>query len=84
MSGILRNLLCLCFVGLMVGSLWLLAASASTPSIPPWQEQDQRHLTERRAQRAQHQQVAAIDPDVDYDVDDVMTCAAVSFDDDEG
>ena len=84
MSGILRNLCCLCFVGLMVGSLWLFAASATVPSIPPWCEKDQEQFTTQRPPNAQFQQTAAVDHELDVDVDDVTaTAAAVSFDDED-
>ena len=84
MAGILRNLCCLCFVGLMVGSLWFFAASATVPSIPPWREQDQKELAKERAQLRQTAAISAelnnaYDDDGDYH--DATTVSAVSFDD---
>jgi hypothetical protein len=95
MSGILRQLLCLSVLGLMVGSLWLFAASATVPSIPPWNEKDQMKLHGAgRVQIARPGQAVAaapssardsscghFDPDLDYDVDDITTTAAFQEDD---
>jgi hypothetical protein len=80
--------MCFCFLGLMVGSLWLFASSATIPSIPPWREQDQNHLFVE--QSAPHQQTAAVDfasthvdRDLDLDVDDTTASSAALVDDDE-
>src|SRR4051812_42586572 len=83
MSGILRQLMCFCFLGLMVGSLWLFAASANTPSIPPWRAEEEKALS---VERPQHQQTAAIaeagprvlDCDLDDDVDQQTAMSAAS------
>ena len=86
MSGILRNLMCLCFVGLMVGSLWFFAATATVPSIPPWRDQDQKQLVKESAQL---QHTAAINAELNGNCDDYddayddATTAAVSFDEDD-
>jgi len=96
MSGILRQLFCFCVLGLMVGSLWLFAASGTVPSIPAWREEDQSKLHGQGRPRIARpgQAVAAapapandpthgqFDPDLDYDVDDITATAA--FHEEEG
>jgi hypothetical protein len=99
MSGILRQLLCFCVLGLMVGSLWLFAASATVPSIPAWREEDQMKLYGGgRARVARPGQAVAaapspaqdpaygqFDPDLYYDVDDITAAAATAaFHEEEG
>jgi len=87
MSGILRQLVYFCFLGLMIGSLWLSASSATVPSIPPWRDQDQKNLDIQR-QLIQQSRIAAdlatrTDHDLDIDVDDTTASTTAAFDDDE-
>ncbi|CAN5607923.1 hypothetical protein BH09PLA1_BH09PLA1_15820 [soil metagenome] len=73
MSGLLRNLLCFLFIGLMIGSLWMFAQSTTVPSIPPWRGGEAKPA---RVERASFQ-AARFEDDFDRDACDPTTTAAV-------
>jgi hypothetical protein len=72
MSRMLRNLMCLCFVGMIVGTLWFFAQSSNTPTIPPWTANESSSL---RAYHAHTNAEARADPDPGFDFDDTTTAA---------
>ena len=81
MWGKLRHFMCIGFLGLCMGSLWLFAASANIPTIPPWPAEEHKAA---RLDHASYQTEARVDHDYYYDVDvDDTTAAAAAYDDEE-
>ena len=81
MSGMFRQMLCFSFIALCMGSLWLLAAAANVPAIPPWHPNEP---TTVRASDTTVSQAEALAASHDYlhdvDVDDTT---AAAFEDDD-